>query len=583
LIVLAVLGMGLVLRGYLGKRDPGPSLPSKIAIEGPTEPVVRLEIVEDLTEAAADALLDLGDVLLKRDYTRAAAYLADDFAGHAVHQRRSLDDTGLDIDEERALHLHAVKQKYDVRRPTILGKQDFLESLERLLGPMARMRVALLKVKGAEFEKGAQPIWGKLKLKITLIGDLAGGGRAEVSGWAFGRVEKRAGRWLLHRFQIEEWERNFLEGEPFIEKSAVAGLQHFGPRFGSDENAEDAWQGIACHDVNGDGRWDLFMPGLDRNRLYLATESGVYSEEAEARGLAQPAGGTGSLLFDYDRDGDVDLFVTHRAYLDPRAPASAPWRGEAQHLYQNDGTGHFTDVSEQVGLGDQFAYGFSATAFDHDGDGWVDIFVCAYGRAATEHNDHWLEATNGQANRLFRNVNGERFEEVAGDLGIAGRSWTYASAAADFDGDGDTDLYVANDYGTNRLWRNDGEGGFEDAAGELGVTDIGNGMGVTWGDLNNDGTLDLYVANMSSTAGNRILDRMWDVLPEEERQKLRKSAAGNTIFLQGESGFTKQPKSAGGVGANWAWSASVVDFDLDANSDIFCVNGFVTGDLAHDT
>ena len=109
-------------------------------------------------------------------------------------------------------------------------------------------------------------------------------------------------------------------------------------------------------------------------------------------------------------------------------------------------------------------------------------------------------------------------------------------------------------------------------------------MGVAFGDLTNDGKLDLYVSNMSSTAGNRILDRYQDELEPELYAQLKKAAAGNTIFFQGEDGhFAKQPKSAGGVGANWAWCTSLVDFDLDGCLDIFVTNGFVTGDQAFDT
>ena len=172
---------------------------------------------------------------------------------------------------------------------------------------------------------------------------------------------------------------------------------------------------------------------------------------------------------------------------------------------------------------------------------------------------------------------------MAPQIGLAGDRWTYACAAADHDGDGDLDLYVANDYGSNQLWSNQGDGTFVDVAGELGVTDQGNGMGVTWGDFDCDGRLDLYVANMSSTAGNRILKRLKESLPEGDRKALQKAAAGNSVFVARGDAFERMPASAGGTGGNWAWSAAVVDLDLDACLDVFCVNGFNTGDLPHDT
>jgi hypothetical protein len=166
---------------------------------------------------------------------------------------------------------------------------------------------------------------------------------------------------------------------------------------------------------------------------------------------------------------------------------------------------------------------------------------------------------------------------------VRGTSWTYASAAADYDLDGDLDLYVGNDYGLNRFYQNEGDGSFKDVAEELGLLDRGNGMGVSWGDLNNDGLLDVYVANMSSTAGNRILDRLKEEVDEEVFEQLKKTAAGNTIFLRSEAGFEALPVEAGGVNASWAWNPVLCDFDLDGRKDIFVTNGFVTGELAHDT
>ncbi len=176
---------------------------------------------------------------------------------------------------------------------------------------------------------------------------------------------------------------------------------------------------------------------------------------------------------------------------------------------------------------------------------------------------------------------------------MAGQSWSYAAAFADFDEDGDQDLYIANDYGDNRLYLNRGDLTFQDVAAELGVLDTGNGMGATWGDLDNDGRLDLYVSNMSSSAGNRILKRLGAgassegsasrVPPKGTAATLLKLAAGNTIFRQTERGFQALPASQGGVGASWAWSAALLDIDLDGIQDVYVANGFISGDSLKDT
>jgi hypothetical protein len=152
-------------------------------------------------------------------------------------------------------------------------------------------------------------------------------------------------------------------------------------------------------------------------------------------------------------------------------------------------------------------------------------------------------------------------------------------------------------------------------AREFGVLDTGNGMGVFWDDLDADGRLDLYVSNMSSSAGNRILRRLTSraaaapapsagsaprIAPGEGsapraeaaaapppisavEQTLLKLASGNTIFRQSASGFDRLPADHGGVSASWAWSASALDIDLDGVRDIYVANGFISGDSLKDT
>lgn len=546
------------------------TLPDQIDIQDPAQPIVVLDVVEPFTEEVADRLLSFGAELAWRDFDKAYEYLSEDFAGHSLH--------GLAETESRTLHLDASERTFNAAMSPIQDRDDFIDGLEDLLGGYERIELVLWKVKGAEFESGKDR-WGKVHLKISMIGSLVGGGREHWTAWADARVEKRGGNWLVTRIQLESCVVETLVLEPFDDVSGAVGVAHLGTRFGKPGNVDDAWNGIAGVDVNEDGRWDVFLPSSPRNFLYVMGGDGTFNEEAQERGLAQPSDGTGAVFFDFDLDGDQDLFVGQRAWPDEKGN----WQGKPLDFYENVGKGQFEHASERFGLSDQFRMAFSVTVFDYDNDGWLDVFVCGYGRAASEINNDWIEANNGGKNSLFRNVGGKRFVDVAGDLGIAGSSWSYASAAADYDRDGDTDLYVANDYGTNRLWRNDG-GKFVDVALELGVRDQGNGMGAAWGDLNCDGRLDLYVSNMSSTAGNRILNRLGNTIAPAVMAQLKKAAAGNTVFLASEAGkFTKQPKSAGGVAANWAWSVALSDLDLDGCLDVFCVNGFVTGDTLFDT
>lgn len=222
--------------------------------------------------------------------------------------------------------------------------------------------------------------------------------------------------------------------------------------------------------------------------------------------------GSGAAFLDYDRDGDLDLFlVNSREWEGHETLPEAP----TQRLYRNDGRGRFEDVTAASGLG-VVAYGMGVAIGDYDGDGWEDLYL-----------------TTLHANRLFRNVGG-RFEEVTAEAGVAGAADAWSSSAAffDSDNDGDLDLFVVNyvkwsraidleidfrltglgrAYGAplnfvgtdNVLYRNEGDGRFVDVSAQAGLlvqdpvtqNPVGKGLGVAPFDVDGDGWLDLIVVN----------------------------------------------------------------------------------------
>ncbi len=586
-LALLALFFGAAACGGSSDSDPGDQLsnpvdlnsaetasvgqaPDTIEVPVPDDPVLHLERVEDLTEEVADWLLEFSDKLRRRDASAALDWLGDDFYGHGLDQ---LEVAALD-----ELVLGARRTTWKTDGAPILGRGKFLASVMGHLGTWERVDNVLWKVKGAEFQKGRRP-WCDAKLFLRMLGVDAGGGRVSITGWAHARATKRGGRWWLERFRLDELYEIRREAPLFSDVSASSGVAHTWARFGTDTNRSYAWNGAAGGDIDGDGDWDLFLPSDGRNYLYLAQPDGTYREEAETRGVAQPEAGTGPVLADFDNDGDQDLFVAHVGWRE----ADGGIGGQLPQLYRNDGKGRFERAKQVPGL-DAPVTGYHALALDYDQDGWLDLFICGYGRVEAEHNDSWIEATNGSPNALLRNLEGKGFENVTKAVGLADRQWSYAAAAADITGDGRIDLYVANDYGSNRLYSYQPDGTFLDIAGQLGIVDRGNGMGTAFGDLDGDGKLDLYVSNMSSTAGNRILGRLTDDIDPELYGALKKLAAGNTIFRAQDDGtFARVPSEAGGVNGNWAWSAALCDFDLDGKLDVFCTNGFVTGDLPHDT
>ena len=163
-------------------------------------------------------------------------------------------------------------------------------------------------------------------------------------------------------------------------------------------------------------------------------------------------------------------------------------------------------------------------------------------------------------------------------LGVKNDRWSFAAAWEDYDRDGDSDLYVANDFGRNTLYRNEG-GRFVEVAEEMGVEDRAAGMSVAWGDYNGDGHFDLYVGNMFSAAGGRVSGQgeFADGRGEEAVAGLRRMARGNSLFAGGSGKFAEIEDAGGAAMGRWAWSSGFVDVDNDGWEDVVVTNGYVTG------
>jgi hypothetical protein len=559
--------LALALLGTQAGCPEARTLPqARLEIPAPDAPIVNLDLVEDSSEAVANTLVELADKLRRRDFRAAEAWFSPGFTGQAWAPIPSA--------KEEALPLGARKLGADVAQALVVDRAGFLAGLRELIGPWKQVEWVTPKVKAAEFQAGL-PAWGRVRQQWTVIGTDASGGPRSVVVWAQTRVESVSGRWLVTHLALESLEETFRARPLFTDVASSTGLAHAGIRFGRPGNQSFAWNGAAAGDADGDGTVDLFVPSAPRSFLYIAQPGGGFRDQADQRGLAGSAGGTGAVFFDFDNDRDQDLAV-----------ADVGWRrgddvgGNRLRLFVNDGEGNFSERGVELGF-DAHCHGYSLTVFDAEDDGFLDVFVCNYGRVESEPNNSWVQATNGSPDAFYHNLAGRGFREEAAKRGLSDTSWSYAAAAADYDQDGDQDLYVANDYGTNSLWVNDGSGRFIDRAAELGVSDLGNGMGAAWGDLDTDGRLDLYVANMSSTAGRRILERLKN--KEDSWSDLSKMASGNSIFLNRGDSFERMPSAQGGIGASWAWAPALFDIDNDGALDVYCCSGYVTGDTAADT
>lgn len=337
------------------------------------------------------------------------------------------------------------------------------------------------------------------------------------------------------------------------------------------------YKGLALGDVNGDALDDLYLcqTGGLPNRLLVQRSDGTLEDRSAEAGVDFLDLTRSALFVDLDNDGDQDLVIAMRRQL---------------LLMSNDGSGNFEEAGVLASRG--APYSLSSADFDNDGD--LDLYVCNYGNvwAGIAEFEHHVpipmhDAENGSPNMLLRNEGGLSFTDVTAETGLDqnNRRWSLSAAWEDFDNDGDQDLYVANDFGRNNLYRNDpgdlpGERRFIDVAPALATEDLSPGMSANWGDCNNDGLMDLYVSNMFSGAGNRITfqDRFMPEADPSIRRKFQRHARGNSLMMNrgAEKPFEDVTSSSGvGVG-RWAWSSTFADLNNDTLSDILVANGYVT-------
>lgn len=310
--------------------------------------------------------------------------------------------------------------------------------------------------------------------------------------------------------------------------------------------------GAAVADVDGDDDLDLFVTRTNGSNLLFANDgAGTFLEVSAACGLTEVGHSSGAAFGDIDNDGDADLFVATVASY-------------AHRLYINDGAGHFVEDALARGAAidtGELHIGTTPTFGDFDLDGYLDLYVGEWTIVA-QIGDHPSHA------RLLRNLGDASpgsFEDVTQEAGVVmDGAWalapdtapgTYAFAASfvDLDDDRYPELAISADYGTSRLFWNDGDGSFTDRTAEVGVGLESNGMGSTLGDYDNDGDLDWYVTSLSNAqfpADNRLY---------------RNSGARSFDDVAG----------ALGVGDNgWGWGAAFFEADNDGDLDLVAGAGY---------
>lgn len=366
-----------------------------------------------------------------------------------------------------------------------------------------------------------------------------------------------------------------LPSAPFVDEAASLGYNQGATPFSF---SDSSGPGVALSDFNGDGRLDIFVaggatrgeveaPASGQNRLFRQEASGQFTDITALAGLAS-RGATAAAWGDLDNDGDSDLFLVYQGY---GRDQTLLWAGQLDALYRNNGDGTFSNITQAAGVGDT-GHGTSAAWGDFDGDGWLDLYVGNGGWVLG-----WL--VRNETNTLYRNNHDGTFTDVTASMGVAGGAtaragvkqellflngenatplardspqgagFTSAVAWLDYDRDGDLDLYVAEQFGSSVLYRNERGLSFTPVTAQAGLQKVGSARGVQVADLNGDGWLDIIQPN-------RWLDFVWQ-------------NQGDGTFADVAPALGLDEELPGAVPVP-------LDFDLDGRFDLFVASGRTT-------
>jgi hypothetical protein len=342
--------------------------------------------------------------------------------------------------------------------------------------------------------------------------------------------------------------------------------------------------GVAVGDYDNDGRPDLFVVSKTEGcRLFRNLDNWKFEDVTEKAGLRAAAGvleqglawmkrsvggdneaahpvepwQQGATFVDVNNDGWLDIYVCRF--------------GVPNLLYVNQGNGTFREEAAKRGLAVSDASGMAAFC-DYDRDGWLDVYIQTNMLDAATH-------PNGQRGYLFHNNRDGTFTNVTERAGITGESLSHSATWWDYDHDGWPDLYVANDFASpDRLYHNNHDGTFTDTINQVVPHMPYSAMGADLGDVNNDGLVDFFVADMAATthekdqrgmAGSHELSR-----EDNESTKLAPQYMRNALYLNTGTGYCQEAAGLAGLAAtDWTWSVRFEDLDNDGWLDLYVTNG----------
>jgi Flp pilus assembly protein TadD len=546
--------------------------------------------------------------------------MMESVAGPIARLERMLRDGGLGIEELLSTDFHGAsleparessirkdsafnirRSHWEAKQEAGLGGAEFSAALRRFLAPHAPLSLADIACVAISGSPHDHPMNAGTRLRFELAGTHRGRAKPgwQATGeWEVEWAQSTAG-WRITAWQ--PLEMTIAECVEVVFTDVTTAALGADPSYQSHllrdtnywrgvlDKASDVDifgnSGVSVGDVDGSGRDAIYMcqpKGLP-NRLYRQREPGVFEDIARQAGVDVLDNTAMALFADILNRGHQDLILITE---------SSPL------LFLNDGHGHFTLKRDAFPPGTTQAALTGASMADYDRDGYLDLYVCAYGYVLGEGSTipcPYYDAQNGPPNRLYHNQGDGTFIDVTTSTGLdrGNNRYSFACAWNDLDDDGWPDLVVVNDFGRNNFYRNLQNGKFEEVTDAL--AGYGSGMSASLADYNGDGAADLYVSNMWVPAGERITSdpEFHQRFQDASSGRVREFAMGNALYVNSQTGsqtmggrstppqpvtapFRMVPGAGGAERARWAWCSDGLDLENSGALDLYVVNGYLS-------
>ncbi len=455
------------------------------------------------------------------------------------------------------------------------------ERYEHLLGLFASIEKAEVRIHRVHWDQRS-PLGYPADVRLIVRGIAPAGSHRMIDQWAHVWIDQRGGAWVLTGEEVVSREMVETDRPHFQVATEAAGVldthdASASPIFRLIGNIA-ASSGVAVADVDCDGFEDLALLSTSHIGLYQNNRDGTFTDITARAGFPDSfdLAGTGLVFFDADNDGDPDLWISGI---------------HAERFYRNEGCGRFVDASAAAGVKPSRWSSMPIVA-DYDRDGFLDVYIVRMGdHEKTAPNPNW-DARNGSADTLYRNNGNGTFSDATAAAGIDETGWGLAGAWGDYNNDAYPDLYVGNEFGVKSLYRNNGDGTFAEVAAEAGALDRGAAMGITWGDYDHDGNLDLFISNMYANSRWALFHGefpppvpwYFSWVPRSDIETIIDELTRGSTLLHnnGDGTFSDVSDAAGVRDGQWGWGAEFFDYNNDGWLDIYAANGFVTGPILDD-